>query len=171
MRAYAIRRYILWTAAAVILFGALVVFTLIEPPSPLQASMLKARRPSAVAIEASRRPAAAMPAAASYEPDSDVHESAELDLACDKAETVYTKSVTQVRLSGASCSVMNAKRDISSVELLNDANGFSATVFYPTPRTFTTDYVALKEGDNKIKILINFVNGEREERTLIVARK
>lgn len=166
MRAYAIRQYMLWTATAVVLLGALVVFTLAEPPSSLQA---KLRRPSSVAMQSSRGPAAAHPPFDTGETSSNAHESVELTLACDVARNDYPKQVTQIRFSGASC--VNAKREIASVELMNDANGFSATVFYPTVKSFTTDYVALVEGDNKIKILINYSNGEREERTHVVARK
>jgi hypothetical protein len=168
LRSYAIRRYILWTFTTVVLFGAIVVLTLAEPPPPLQA---KLRRPSSVATESSRHPAAALPSAMSYEPETKTHESAELTLACEKTDATYGLSVTQVRISGASCLPASSKREISSAELLNDANGFSATVFYPTPKSFTTDYIALKEGDNKIKLLITYSNGEREERTFNVARK
>ncbi|MEK7356841.1 MAG: hypothetical protein AAB250_10350 [Bdellovibrionota bacterium] len=166
MRSYALQQYVLWTFTVVVTMGAVVLFTLAQPPSPLQT---KLRRPSSIATESSRRPAAAAPVFSSSEA-VEGPQAAEMTLPCE-GKSDLAKAVTQVRLSGASCLAANAKRDIVSVELLNDANGFSATVFYPTPRTFTTDYVALNDGENKIKILITYANGEREERAVVVARK
>ncbi|MES2964704.1 MAG: hypothetical protein V4760_12500 [Bdellovibrionota bacterium] len=167
MQAYAIRRYMLWTTVAVVLMGAIVLLTLAQPPSPLRAQL---RRPSSIAVISSRGPAAALPTTATSAPESNLPLSVELTLPCE-GQSDYPKKVTQIRLSGSSCSNAHAKREIVSVELLNDANGFSATVFYPTPKTFTTDYVALVEGENKIKILINYANGEREERLHVIARR
>ena len=169
MRAYAITRYIIWTAVAVVSMGAIVLFTLAQPPTPL-AAKLKRASPATVASEAplaARLPAAAMP---STEMDDDSPQAVELTLPCEGKST-YPRAVAQIRLSGSTCIAAYTKREITSVELLNDANGFSATVFYPTSKTFTTDYVALNEGDNKIKILINYASGEREERSYTIERR
>jgi hypothetical protein len=167
LQAYALRRYMLWTFTVVVLMGALVLVTLAQPPSPMQAQL---RRPSSVASESSRGPAAALPSSLASAPESNLPLSAELTLPCE-GRSDYPKKVTQIRLSGASCVQANAKREIVSVELLNDANGFSATIFFPSPKTFTTDYVALVEGENKIKILITYASGEREERSYVIARR
>lgn len=169
MRAYAITRYIIWTAVAVVSMGAIVLFTLAQPPTPLAA---KLKRPSSATLAseapmAARLPAAAMPSA---ESEDDSPQAVELTLPCEGKST-YPKAVAQIRLSGAACVAANAKREIASVELLNDANGFSATVFYPTSKTFTTDYIALAEGENKFKILISYASGEREERSYVIGRK
>ena len=157
----------LWTTTAVLLMGALVLFTLAQPPTPMQARM---RRPSSVAAESSRGPATTLPSSLATVPESNLPLSVELTLPCE-GRSDYPKKVTQIRLSGASCNQANSKSEIVSVELLNDANGFSATVFYPSKKTFTTDYVALVEGENKIKILISYASGEREERSYVIARR
>jgi len=169
LRAYAITRYIIWTAVAVVSMGAIVLFTLAQPPTPL-AAKLKRTSSATVASEApiaARLPAAAMP---TVDIEDEGPQAVELTLPCDGKST-YPKAVAQIRFSGAACIAANTKREIASVELLNDANGFSATVFYPTSKTFTTDYVALSLGENKIKILINYASGEREERSYVVGRK
>lgn len=151
---------------AVLSLGLVVAFTLAQPPSTLAA---KIRRPSSTATQiATRSPSAVASDSPSDEIDTGP-QAVELNLPCEGG-TAYARTVAQVRLSGASCLPPNSKREIASVELLNDANGFSATVFYPTRKTFTTDYVALAEGENTIKILIAYANGEREERSHVITR-
>lgn len=151
---------------AVLTMGLAVAFTLVQPPSTMQS---KLRLPSSVANSSSRSPAASLPAFSPAE-TTESPQAVELDLPCE-GTTSFGKSVAQVRLTGATCERGKSRRDITTVELLNDANGFSATVFYPNQKSFTTDYVALVEGSNLIKILITYSNGEREERSHTIVRE
>ncbi|MCB0362214.1 MAG: hypothetical protein KDD35_05815, partial [Bdellovibrionales bacterium] len=62
----------------------------------------------------------------------------------------------QIRLVGELCSsTQNDKDDPTLPEILNQTNGFLATVFLPRPRLFTSDYIYLAKGTNQILVSWN----------------
>jgi hypothetical protein len=92
----------------------------------------------------------------------------EVRLDCSgKNHGLFEKAVNQMRLTGKTCA---KNQEISSTEVHNEANGTSATVFFPTPRSFTTDYISLAPGPNRIRILNFLKNGIREEQEFLVER-
>jgi hypothetical protein len=171
---------IIWTLGLTLLGGALNLMTWIKPPRGIsfEANTVEA---SKVASRSDRAPAS------SGEPKKDISQFAvrlldektlrqaiEFDLLCPKkgakeepvTETLNS-TVAQVRLTGSSCM---KDREIASTEIKNEANGFSATVFATGPHSFTTDYISLVKGENKIRILHIFTKGGREEKQWVFKR-
>lgn len=81
-----------------------------------------------------------------------------IDLNCvDNEEPLQIKSHTQqLRIVGRLCQAFKTKNggeeQAPQIFISNTSNGFDATVFDRPDRKFTTDYVYLKEGINRIAI-------------------
>ncbi len=81
-----------------------------------------------------------------------------IDLSCvDKDGPLKIKSHTnQLRIVGRICREQDAKEpkttQQNSIFISNTSNGFDATVFHRPERKFTTDYIYLREGMNRIVI-------------------
>lgn len=161
---------IIWTSGLVLLFGTIGAAFMLQPPSSYQihASVGPAksgRAPSSVSHST----------AFVVKPERILSQAVDLTIPCpaNKLETkqeeksVVEAGVKQVRISGPSC----VKGDeLASTEVLNSANGFSATVFYPNAKSFTTDYISLAKGINRIRILHIYKKGARIEREFSVER-
>ena len=161
-------QYTLWTASIVAVMSAVVFATLAEPPAGFAAQDSTLVSTAASFKIDSREPAAVSPNVISESLGGTKGlQAVELTLPCEPTKNNFVNAVSAVRLTGSNC---GPKREISSVEVLNDANGFSATVFFPDPNSFTTDYVALMPGENNIKLLVIYKNGERDERHYPVTR-
>lgn len=94
--------------------------------------------------------------------------SLDISLGCiSEKPTRFKNSVAQIRLSGKIC---EPNAEIVSTEVRNMSNGASATLFHPQSNTFTTDYLALSVGLNKIRLLHLLKNGSREEREYVFER-
>lgn len=100
--------------------------------------------------------------------DKNSFQAVDLTLQCkDAGKTSFAKGVAQVRLNGRAC---EPGAEIASTEVRNDSNGFSATVFFPKPGKFLTDYITLAQGENKIRVLHVLKNGAREEHAYVIDR-
>lgn len=101
---------------------------------------------------------------------ADGHHTQALDVTLDcagKPESRFENAINQIRLSGQIC---QPEQEILSSEIRNEANNTSATVFFPTASSYTTDYIALATGSNRIRILNILKSGAREEREFLVER-
>ena len=67
-------------------------------------------------------------------------------LPCGRELPLQKVNSNYVRLNGKACAGVN------SVEITNTSNGFSASIFLGKDKTFSTDFIDLKEGDNELKI-------------------
>ncbi len=100
----------------------------------------------------------------------------ELPLACrpsNKArgtapEQIYKlpENASQVRISGVPCELS----EIASSEIVNLTNHSSATVFFPKPGHFTTDYLTISPGPNRIHVVHLDSEGEKEEHDYVILR-
>lgn len=151
-----------WTGLAVLFTGLCSLYFLLQPPRSIAISYVSKVETS----EGSRAPAAAKEAFP-VEDTNSRFQAVELTLPCD-GKTALDSNVAQVRLTGAPCE--NPKAEFASSSIKNEANGFSATVFHPTARTFTTDYISLSPGLNAIKIQHVFKQGRKEDRTYVIER-
>lgn len=158
---------ILWTFALVLAMGTLGASFMLQPPSG-------SIRTSRFGKDAGRHPASATLTIQELYEGGALSAAADLVLPCPKegsnetAKSTFVEDVRQVRLSGMNC----LKRDeIASTEVRNETNGFSATVFQPAPNSFTTDYITLAKGSNRIRILHIYKRGARIEREHIVERQ
>lgn len=80
-------------------------------------------------------------------------------LNCDKAKPELNTNEIRIRLKGFDC--IGDSEKPSSTSIKNKTNGFIATVFHKSDATFTTDYINLIEGENRIAI-----NFESNDKTL-----
>ncbi len=166
------KQMMFWTAILVVAVGAIATQLMLEPPPGMKSakSVKSARRGPPQVLAKGRGPAAVSEAKVSAQVVDDRADlqAVDLTLACKGAQTTsFVKGVAQVRLSGEAC---QSKREIASTEVRNEANGFSATVFPTGERSFTTDYMTLAHGMNRIRILHVFKAGGREEREYMIDR-
>lgn len=160
----------IWTLGLVIGLGVLSATFLLEPPMTL-----KNGSHHSAASEA--RPNHRSPASIQKETFQGIgsapsgsngrFQAVEYELPCQDNETSFDESVAQVRLSGAPC----VSGEIVASEIKNLSNGFSATVFIRKPASFTTDYISLARGENKVSISHTFSNGSTETRAFVIRRQ
>ena len=189
---------IAWTFVLVICLGAASFFALVQPPKSFSTPELAARHTSLapysvakVLTDSKRSPASVASSLAGSFAASNAaslinqkDQALELDVNCsDYGPEVQKKDVeakySHVRLTGNAClsaksasrkSKKRMEKEIVSSEIRNDSNGFTATVFYPKSNKFTTDYIGLRAGLNKIHVAHIYNDGEREEHEYILRR-
>lgn len=187
MREEVQRKMILWTFGLVAALGAACVFTLLTPPAFLpadsrgrQSNELPRNAPKSISvISGQRQPAAAVPAHSVVSLDAnDAFQAVDLSLSCKGPQYAsFTSGVTQVRLSGVLClndgvpvGGQRSVQDIESSDIRNLSNGYSATVFHLERGGFTTDYISLKPGANRIRVAHTLKDGQTESREYIIKR-
>lgn len=88
-----------------------------------------------------------------------------LEVGCELKEELRTVS-EHVRLKSQTCGLdLNAGAVVK-----NQSNGYTATVFMQGTTAFTTDYLALVQGPNRI-LIESMANGETKTREVIVIKE
>lgn len=174
------RHMIIWTIVLVLALGAIVGGLMLKPPlaenelthSPAFSRLQKLRlakangQSSSLPSPGPRIPASSTPPAFFGEPAQQV---LDFQIDCRDANHLRLKKETaQIRLRGIACA---SSDEIVSSEIRNEANGFSATVFMADARTFTTDYISLKRGENRIRVLHHLKSGTREDLEVLAHRE
>ncbi len=166
-------KMIIWTATLVVLVGFISALTLLRPPPGfedpqeelvMQAEPLapKGREPASI-NSAVKFDSMSLGGKANLQ-------AVDLVIPCEGVQkTIFTQKVEQLRIKGDSCFAQDWHLKNSSIQ--NAANGFVATVFFPSQKSFTTDYISLVNGINRIVIKHQFTNGKFEEREYIVERE
>ncbi len=70
-----------------------------------------------------------------------------------------------VRMRGTMC------KNVNEVEIVNESNGFSASIIITEGRQFTTDFIVLEDGENALKVTFLFPNGIKTSKTLRIIRR
>ena len=188
---------IAWTFVLVLCLGAASFFALVQPPQSFATPELAARHTSLApftvaknSTDSKRSPASvasslsgAFEAANAANLINQKDQALEIEINCgDYGPEVQKKDVeakfSHVRLTGNSCLSLKttARRNLKkqsqiiSSEIRNDSNGFTSTVFYPRSNQFTTDYIGLRTGLNKIHVAHTYSDGAREEHEYILHR-
>lgn len=178
-------------ASIVALLTAGVVATLLKAPPERELTSLSQNSAldpvsSAAASFVStgkRAPASAMPQFDSVAlADSGAHQAVDLQLPCF-GRTAFSNSVTQVRLIGRTCLTgRDRSHKVTAIEIANLTNGFSATVFRSDDRaptsasaaarsnTFSTDYISLHSGSNRLHVALTLDDGQIRERDFVIDR-
>lgn len=164
---------ILWTLTLVLLVGFISTLTLLRPPPGFDE-----QQEELVVQAESLAPKGREPASINSAVEFDSMslggktnlQAVDLKIPCDGVQkTVFTQKVEQLRLKGDSCLTENLQIKRSSIQ--NAANGFVATVFFPSQKSFSTDYISLADGINRIVIKHQYSNGKFEEREYVVERE
>ena len=156
-----------WTALLALVLGIVTVGLMLEPIKP------GASRTSSDA----RGPASASPLASLMSPLTSRTApvltgpiTAEVKLPCGAPHLIRLgHSVRQVRLTGPICLRSAPAADPGS-EIKNISNGFVATAFFPLPHAFTTDYISLSPGANRISIVHSWGGRLTETREFTIER-
>lgn len=156
------RKILALTATVVIVLGVAVVVSLVTPPA--NTTWAAAAKLSA--------PARA-PAMATIDPpgnivDQSLLQTTEAEIPC-QGQIDISSAVKQVRLKGKLCGA--AKTAIKKSEVYNPTNGYTGMVFQLAQAAFTTDYVALARGENKVQIIITLEDGAIDRREITINRK
>jgi hypothetical protein len=156
----------IWTSGIALGLGVLNGLVLIEPP-PLEALRLSAPKNLFIntkTLTTTNR----MPATSSDGTNPPAHTpTIDLELPCSGKTTSIDSSVKQIRLTGHSCE----NHDLNSqTSIVNETNGYTATVFLTDPRSFTSDYISVAEGNNTLKIRLAHVDGSHSDIALKLER-
>ncbi len=173
MLAAAQQKLIIWTFVLVIGLGLLSVFLLLQAPTSLPDKSRGATQLYRNQNSPSRDPASIADGKKTVDarlPRKDTpHANNEVFLPCQRPEnnpiTVFDK---QIKITGAIC---HPGPDFPSLEIRNKTNGVTATVFIQDGKSFTTDYISLNSGENKIHISHLFKQGTREEHEITLLRQ
>jgi hypothetical protein len=90
---------------------------------------------------------------------------ATLHVGCKKEVQQQEVSSNYVRIEGAPCA------STDSIQIVNQSNGFSASVFFNRDNSYTTDFIDLSEGDNELKLNIANSDGTQTQKTVHVSRR
>ena len=88
-----------------------------------------------------------------------------LDMDCT-AKSFHVISAQQVRLRGSLCQKTTKDAKVIFSKITNSTNGANATIFFTEGVKFTTDYIQLDKGVNKIALEYRLNNGSHIESSL-----
>lgn len=143
-----------FTLLLTVAFGLVTTLTLLEEPSKtLQPTFATSTVRGPASVSTGKVSSSLKPYMSSIE------------VGCDSNSEVKTIS-EYVRIKSQSCGLNLAE---NNMVVKNETNGFSATIFHQRGETFTTDYVALVQGQNKI--LIKSSADDSHPREIIVVRE
>ncbi|MCB0385717.1 MAG: hypothetical protein KDD43_10010 [Bdellovibrionales bacterium] len=78
----------------------------------------------------------------------------------------------QLRLVGRLCPPNSPKDGKYQVpDIINETNGFLATVFVPESNLFTSDYIYLAEGKNQVRLTWENTEGEKIHSEFVILRQ
>jgi hypothetical protein len=154
---------IIWTFVLVVALGFVVSLTLLQPPDVAARRIAGNRNRSLASIEAQAPENLGVPRPAALT-------AAEVNVICEaQPQSTFQSNIRQVRLSGALCE-RSSKSELLTTEVTNETNGFNGTVFMANAIDFTTDYISLADGTNRIKILHRYRDGATETREVVIDR-
>lgn len=154
------------TAAFVLLFGGITCTTL-HPPLPLSIKNRDIR-------EEDRHPASLIAIGNNSHPSLSHKAADTIDLRCltnGLLPEIETQA-RQVRLVGQLCPTTELSgSDLGTPEIVNQTNGFLATVFTPQEYHFTSDYIYLAAGKNQVLITWEPPGGTKIHSQLALVRR
>jgi hypothetical protein len=146
-------------SGAVVLTGGLVALTLLatNPKEPSAASIgAIARAPASLVTMALNTEQTVAPL---------LERTSTLVFDCQPpVSAIVTQDTKQIRLSGKLCAT-------ESAEVTNMTNGYTATIFKSTPDRFTSDYIHLAEGNNRLRITYLNGDGQHESKEFQLSRE
>jgi hypothetical protein len=154
-----------WTGGVAVALGAAVCGFMLKPIGPTFAGTASEADPEGATALSSLDERAPDATAAKQAPQT-----TEISLFCDGPQSAQVPaSVKEARISGQFC-LKNAPASEPSSVIANEANGFAATLFFPKAKAFTTDYISLSPGRNRISIAHKWPGGLVETREFSIER-
>ncbi len=167
------RKMILWTLLLVLGLAIISFLFMIQPPDDLVAVSLSSQARSLT--KSSRQPASVskqIELGLIQPVSTQISNAIEMTLKCDpKATDSIAGSVRQVRLRGQPCLANTKQSKLDRVEIKNLTNKMEASVFFLPSQEYTTDYIALLEGENRFEIAEKYSDGSISRHELILFRQ
>lgn len=92
-----------------------------------------------------------------------------LEFGCEPPKTAQVGTqIRQIRLRGELCPTTG--KTVTNTEIINLTNGFTATVFSPSPSHYSSDYIHLSEGQNRLRYKLNYTDGTSSEAEFNIVR-
>jgi hypothetical protein len=160
------KKYLLLTLSIIFLVGTPALFSMIQEPSAKRdiASSSSGRSPASVE---KKNPVSSEPTGRNQIKAKSVT----MDYHCEKAEAEDSSYEEEtdgnlLRLKSDACLSDKWK----NVSIVNQTNGFTASVIF-LKQGFTTDFIELAEGDNKLAVQGIDQNGQVFEQVLNIKRR
>jgi hypothetical protein len=101
--------------------------------------------------------------------------SSEITLSCNGDETqraIKLPHLTDsVRFRGKNCLGSDTKSPEFRLEILNQTNQFTGTVFFPTPANYISDYISIEPGTNTIQFSFENQKSQKRQIDYIIERE
>lgn len=149
---------LLMTFLLFIFLAVPVTSSLLESPSKKSSSLQ-----NQISFQGTRQPASVLESQS--ETTQELSSASTFQFDCNKP--AWDLSGGQVRWTGKWCSGQEWK----SLEVINETNGFTASVIAMKDLKFTTDFVDLAEGENEFSFKATLAGGEVVEKTIKVFRR
>lgn len=134
------KHFLVTTAVLVVFLGLPALYSMLKPPH--SSDSLAAQSPG----KTDRR-IASVSLEHDDVPQNEFNQSVSMDVSCQGPLQLGDVQVGHLRFRGAFCGSL-----IETVEVKNITNGFTAAVIALRDNQFTTDFMDLTEGENKIQI-------------------
>lgn len=152
-------QFIAITFILVVLLGARTFASLTDSDMTITEDV----KVTSVAPETERKPASIPQTSVAPQKISSLHQSADLDLNCSKKKDGnLSVHAGYVQFKGKSCVRGGA---VSSIQIVNKSNGYTASVFDRGSDKYQTDLIQLQPGENEI--LIRYENSGRQVEEII----
>ncbi len=163
------QQMILWTFCLAVGLGIVSYFILIQPPAQF------AKQDVAPVTSGEVRTPASDDNISTETTSLDaknLSQAVEISLNCKtQNKSQFSAGVKLIRITADFCkSTKKSPQIIVKSTVQNLTNKFMATVFYPSPRTYTTDYISLEPGVNRIEIHHEFQDGSTEDLEFLAER-
>lgn len=149
-------RFLTITALLLALLGAPAFFSLVQDPASQMATVVSP------GVERN-------PASLSEDGIEGLHlsKNATLEVPCDNLPQVQEIQANFLRLKGTAC----AGSKLDEISVVNQSNGFTASVIFTADTKYTTDFIDLKDGENKLQIETIDKDGSKITRSFIVNKR
>lgn len=85
-------------------------------------------------------------------------------------ETKVEPEVRHLRIEGSLCWLEKGQDQVSSLQIQNSTNGYTATIFQPGPSLFTSDFIHLESGRNRLVMSYKGKSGLLQQKEFWVVR-
>lgn len=151
-------RFLLVSMSILAVIGVPAAYSLVQDPT---------QKSPGVVSSGTRQPASTEEATGEMVRNSAKARSVTLDWDCKNQATSEEVDGTHLRLKGHLCGLQNT----DSFSIVNQSNGYTAAVILTKNKEFTTDFIELKDGDNKFQIAYVDLKGKKETRQLTIKKR
>lgn len=156
------QKFLLITAFLVALMGVQSIYSILREPQAVASEELKPQK-VVQGVQTGRSPANAGPESKKNFRSKSVT----VEYNCKGKDPVFEVEGSLLRLMGKGC----LQSEWAELSVTNESNGFTGSVIFMKDDKFTTDFIDLKEGDNKLSFKGKNEKGEAVVQNFTVKRR